>query len=95
VCEGCGQRPATNIHHRKYASRGGKSEIVNALHLCGMGNVLGAGCHGVAHSAEGHELGWSVNSWGNPALTPVLYQGELAWLTNDGRTVDVKPEPVF
>jgi hypothetical protein len=95
VCEGCGQRPATNIHHRKYASRQGKSEVVNALHVCGMGNVLGAGCHGVAHSAEGHELGWSVHSWDDPALVPVLYRGVMSWLTPDGRVVDVKPDPIF
>jgi hypothetical protein len=95
VCEGCGQRPATNIHHRKYASRGGKSEVVNALHLCGMGNVLGAGCHGVAHSAEGGELGWSCNSWENPKHRPVLYRGTLMWLVDDGRVVDVKPDPSF
>jgi hypothetical protein len=95
VCEGCGQRPATNIHHRKYVSRGGKSEIVNALHLCGMGNVLGAGCHGVAHSAEGHELGWSVNSWADPALTPVLWRGGMSWLTTDGRVEPAGLEPNF
>lgn len=93
VCEGCGHRPAVEMHHRKYRSRGGQHTVENALHLCGWGNHTG--CHGVAHSAEGHELGWSVHSWSDPAHVPVLYRGTLMWLTPDGRVVDVGPEPSF
>ena len=95
VCEGCGRRPATEMHHRKYRSRGGKDTVENGYHLCGFGNNQTAGCHGTAHSGEGGELGWSVNSWGDPKLTPVLYRGVLRWLTDDGRAVDVGPEPNF
>jgi hypothetical protein len=58
-----------------------------------MGNAVG--CHGVAHSAEGHELGWSCNSWQDPAHVPILYRGVMSWLTPDGSVVDVKPEPDF
>lgn len=79
--------------HRQFKSRGGKDAVVNALHLCGWGNHTG--CHGVAHSAEGNELGWSCNSWEDPATKPVLYRGVMCWLTPDGRVVDVKPNPVF
>lgn len=93
LCEGCGERPATEMHHRQFKSRGGKDILVNALHLCGWGNHTG--CHGVAHSAEGGELGWSVNSWENPALKPVLYRGVLRWLTDYGPPTDVEPEPTF
>jgi 5-methylcytosine-specific restriction endonuclease McrA len=93
LCEGCGKQPATELHHRKYRSRGGGHEVSNLIYLCGWGNHTG--CHGVAHSAEGHELGWSVNSWGNPQLSPVHYRGEQTWLTTDGRAVPVKPEPDF
>jgi hypothetical protein len=95
LCEGCGNREATNVHHRRFLSRSGTHDVFNLLHLCGMGNVQSAGCHGTAHSGEGHELGWSVNSWADPALVPVLYRGELRWLTSDGRAVDVRPEPPF
>jgi hypothetical protein len=93
VCEGCGNQPATEMHHRQFASRGGRSTVENGLHLCGWGNHTGD--HGVAHSAEGHELGWSVHSWDKPALVPVLYRGVMSWLTPDGRVVDVKPDPIF
>lgn len=99
VCEGCGDRPATDVHHRKYKSRGGGHEVSNLLALCGGPSGLAggnhSGCHGVAHSGEGHELGWSAHSWEDPALVPVLYRGELRWLTSDGRAVDVKPDPDF
>ena len=93
LCEGCGRNEATELHHRKFRSRGGGHEVTNLIYLCGWGNHTG--CHGTAHSAEGHELGWSVNSWGDPKLTPALYRGVLAWLTDEGRVVDVKPEPAF
>ena len=93
ICEGCGQKPATELHHRKYRSRGGGHEVSNLIYLCGWGNHTGD--HGVAHSAEGHELGWSVHSWDNPAHVPVLYRGVMSWLTPDGRVVDVKPDPIF
>lgn len=95
ICEGCNRRPATEMHHRQYASRGGKSTVQNGLHLCGMGNVQGAGCHGVAHSGEGHELGWSVNSWDDPALVAVLYRGVMSWLTPQGTVVPTGDEPNF
>lgn len=95
TCEGCGAFRPLELHHRKYRSRLGKHEVENLVALCGMGNVKSAGCHGVAHSGEGHELGWSVHSWDDPALIPVLYRGVLSWLTRDGRVVDVGPEPNF
>lgn len=93
LCEGCGEREATELHHRKYRSRGGGHEVSNLIHLCGWGNHTG--CHGTAHSAEGHELGWSVNSWDDPAHKAVLYRGVMRWLTPDGRAEPVGEEPVF
>ena len=95
LCEGCGQREATNVHHRQYLSRGGSHDVSNLLHLCGFGNNQSAGCHGTAHSGEGGEMGWSCNSWQNPEHVPVLYRGTLMWLVDDGRIVDVEPEPSF
>lgn len=67
TCEGCGRRPATEMHHRKYRSRGGQHTASNLLHLCGWGNHTG--CHGIAHSTAGHDKGWSVHSWDDPAQT--------------------------
>jgi hypothetical protein len=91
ICEGCGRRPATDIHHRKYKSRGGTHDVENLFALCGgPGGMAGgnhSGCHGVAHSAEGHELGWSVHSWSDPAVVPVLYRGVMRRLTADGKAV--------
>lgn len=83
VCEGCGQRVATEIHHRKYRSRGGSHEVANLLHLCGSGNHTG--CHGRAHSATPPE-GWSLPSGiCKPTLEPLLYRGERALLDNAGQ----------
>lgn len=94
LCEGCGRRPATDVHHRKYKSRGGGHEIENLLALCGgpsgMPGGNHSGCHGVAHSGEGHELGWSCNTWETPAEKPVLYRGRLVFLTPTGGLEPVK-----
>ncbi|MBX3435946.1 MAG: HNH endonuclease [Planctomycetaceae bacterium] len=70
ICEGCGQRPATEDHHRQYRSRGGSDELSNLMHLCGWGNH--SGCHGVAHTGEGEAKGWAVRSHFTPADVPVL-----------------------
>jgi 5-methylcytosine-specific restriction endonuclease McrA len=93
VCEGCGKAQATEIHHRQFRSRGGDNSLENLWHVCGWGNHTG--CHGTAHSAEGHELGWSVNSWDNPRDVPVLYRGVLRWLTAWGSAVEVGPDHPF
>ena len=83
VCEGCGRAPATEKHHRKYRSRGGKDTVDNLLHLCGWGNHTG--CHGIAHTAHGHQLGWAVNSWADPFMEPYTdSMGREWWLNADG-----------
>lgn len=80
TCEGCGGAPATEVHHRKFRSRGGLHNLGNLLHLCGWGNHTG--CHGRAHSADPPE-GWAVHSWDDPLLTPVIHAREgLTYLTN-------------
>ena len=93
LCEGCGKRPATDVHHRKYRSRGGKHTLENLIHLCGGESGLPggnhSGCHGIAHSGEGHELGWSVHSWDDEQHIPVLYRGTLKWLTAWGSAINV------
>jgi hypothetical protein len=77
VCEGCGLLPAAEFHHRQYRSRGGQSIASNGLHLCGWGNHTG--CHGIAHTGKGEELGWSVRSGHNPALVPVFHKFDSSW----------------
>ena len=94
ICEGCGNRPATDIHHRKYRSRGGTHNLDNLLHLCGGASGLPggnhSGCHGIAHSLKGHDLGWSVHSWDDPGDVPAEYRGRPAWLTLWGSATDTK-----
>lgn len=83
LCEGCGQHPATELHHRRYRSRGGTHEVSNLLHLCGSGNHTG--CHGKAHTGAGEVLGWSVESGiAPPAHYPLTYRGVRALLDDDG-----------
>ncbi|MGG7510873.1 HNH endonuclease [Plantibacter sp. YIM 135249] len=82
VCEGCGRRRATEMHHRRYRSQGGRDEVTNLLHLCGRGNA--SGCHGIAHTGPGREAGFSVHSLATPAEVPVNYRlAGLALLTDD------------
>lgn len=99
VCEGCGQRPATDVHHRKYLSRGGTHKLDNLLHLCGGAAGLPggnhSGCHGVAHSTAGHEVGWSVHSWDDPAHVLVTYRGVEMWLTLWGSVKEAGREVPF
>lgn len=88
-CEGCGLNRPTQLHHRRYRSRGGKHTVSNLLALCGSGNHTG--CHGRAHSGEGQELGWSVES--GPTATSE-YEVTLALhgrvrLVDDGAVVPV------
>lgn len=81
VCESCGARPATNVHHRKYLSRGGTHDVHNLFDLCGMGNVKG--CHGRAHK-DGEREGLAIGRSYRSELVPVLYRGRWATLDDDG-----------
>lgn len=83
LCEGCGERRATEIHHRLYRSRGGRDEVTNLLDLCGWGNHTG--CHGEAHTLPERQIdGWSVPSGEDPGERPVLYRGHWMKLLPDG-----------
>lgn len=99
VCEGCRAAPASEMHHRKFRSRGGRDEVVNILHLCGWGNH--SGCHGVAHSgARGADLGWALPSGSNPERQPAnaaFYDltGHAWWLLPDGGVEEAFTDPGF
>jgi hypothetical protein len=83
MCEICGIRQATEIHHRQHRSHGGLDIVTNLLHVCGWGNHTG--CHGKAHAdSDRYANGWSVRSGFNSALRPVLYRGQLVILKADG-----------
>lgn len=67
LCElQCG-RTATEVHHRKLRSQGGRHELSNLLHLCSKD-------HREAHDNPelAYALGWLVHSWERPEDVPVL-----------------------
>src|SRR5690348_15468566 len=81
-CEGCEVETATEIHHRKFRSRGGGHEVSNLLHLCGWGNT--SGCHGKAHSADAPQ-GWAIPSGvAVPAEVALIRRGERVLLNDRG-----------
>jgi hypothetical protein len=88
-CEICG-RWASNAHHRKNRSQGGRDVLSNLLLLCGSGTT---GCHGYVTApfknsplwpANAKENGWSCWRSEEPADKPVLYRGQLCRLDDDG-----------
>ena len=81
VCESCGERPAANVHHRKYLSRGGTHDVHNLIHLCGMGNVTG--CHGRAHK-DGEPEGLAIGRGYRSELFPVRRRGVWVIPDDDG-----------
>jgi HNH endonuclease len=86
-CEKCGLEWATNAHHRKNRSQGGRDDLSNLLLLCGSGTT---GCHGwiTEHPAEAYEKGWSVRQPNDPARMSVLYRGFAVFLDNLGNMHD-------
>lgn len=82
-------RPASEVHHRQFRSRGGSHAVSNLLHLCGWGNHTD--CHGDAHDGLVGELrGWSVRSGFDPATVPTLYRKSWVLLSDDGTVTPVK-----
>jgi hypothetical protein len=73
-CEVCGGRGATQWHHRKNRSQGGKWTAANGLHLC-------APCHThiTHHPIAARDNGWSVLSGHDPAASRVRLAHRPGW----------------
>lgn len=83
MCEICGTKRATEIHHRLHRSHGGQDTVTNLIHLCGWGNHTG--CHGAAHSdPKRYANGWAVRTGYDPADVWLKYRGRLTALTPEG-----------
>lgn len=67
MCERCGARRATDMHHRQLR-RHGDHQPANLVHLC-------RGCHTAVHAkpAEAQVAGFIVPSWDNPRLIAVMH----------------------
>jgi len=79
-CEICHIAPATDMHHRRNRSQGGKWTPENLMHLCHMHHM-----HITVNPRTAREQGWSVPSYLDPASTPVwVTQREFVFLTTDG-----------
>lgn len=84
-CEGCGKVGLLQAHHVCYRSRGGDGGAGNGLLLCGSGNA--SGCHGIAHTGEGAERGWSASSYSETRRPVHHARFGLVLITDEGRVV--------
>ena len=89
VCVG----QATDPSHRittKSGGRHGEAEVRHAR----LSNVLDAcrPCHEWLHdhpaAAKAEGNGWALEEWQEPTEWPVLYRGQLRWLTDDGNVIN-------
>jgi hypothetical protein len=80
VCEICSAARATDWHHRRNRSQGGKWTAANGMDLC-------RSCHrGITDTREEfYTVGWLVRSWEDEQAKPVsLAAFGLVLLGNDG-----------
>jgi hypothetical protein len=99
ACVCCGQSiigQRYSLGHRLRASQGGKAVPSNLLTFLGWG---GEACHGRIDSRrdpEDEAKGYTVRSWQDPALVPVMLfsehgSGVSVWLTDAGTYVFEAP----
>jgi hypothetical protein len=82
---------ATDVCHRRTQGMGGRfgeakeqiDQLSDTMHGC-------RNCHQQTHDqpAEAKDDGLRLDEWQNPLAEPVLYRGELSYLTDDGRVID-------
>ena len=91
MCEaGCG-RPATEIHHRRFLSRGGRHNLANLVALDGTGNHDTGECHGIAHRGAGAPPGWAISAWERRHEDQIPFVdlgGRSWWLDDQGGKTD-------
>jgi hypothetical protein len=76
------------MHHRLKRGQGGLWEPQNIVALCGDGV---RGCHGwcEANPRAGHEIGFCVKPWEDPAEMPILYRlSQWALLLPNGEVIE-------
>jgi 5-methylcytosine-specific restriction endonuclease McrA len=76
MCERCGQRRATDAHHRKYTAKGGPDAPSNLAAVCRQ-------CHDEIHlnPPAGRAGGWIVPAWADfRARALLLHDGSLVLL---------------
>ena len=86
-----------SLQHRKRRSQGGGNSPSNLVTVLGTGTT---GCHERIDSRrdpEDEAKGYTVRSWDDPALIPVMVfsehgSGVTAWLSGDGRYLFDGPE---
>jgi hypothetical protein len=99
ACVCCGVSVIGRVHslqHRKRRSQGGDNSPENLLTVLGDGT---RGCHARIDSRiDPHDeaAGYTVRSFEDPALVPVMVasehgSGALMWPTDDGRWSDIPP----
>lgn len=91
ICEVCGLRMGTQVHHRRPRGAGGtrrleSNQAANALWTC-------VDCHSRIESQRSEALtyGWLVRQTDDPTTVPVLYRGTWVLLDALGNLHDVKP----
>jgi hypothetical protein len=83
---------ATDVSHRISVKAGGRhgaeadkhARLSNVLHSCRSDHEY---LHANPAAAKAEFVGWALEEWQEPTEWPVLYRGELSWLTDDGRVV--------
>lgn len=81
LCEVCGERAASNVHHRRARGMGGTRKAIHSpawlLAVCGLGNVTG--CHGRIESnrTEALEAGWLLGPRDEPSRPVRLHMGTV------------------
>lgn len=90
-CETCDAAPATDWHHRKNRSQGGRWTAGNGLHVC-------RGCHHyiTTHPAIARDHGWSVSATAEPSAARVWLRRHGGWcLLSDAGDVTPLDVPVW